>query len=710
MTTLAGTSGLLYVWSYWIDEAGPNAIAENSESLTFNFWEYNTGTYRIRLKMTDPNNAAYYMEVDSRSFNILQSCFPLCDSINWKFEFDPGTCSPCNNCFNNLSVDTCDLQIIPVDSHYEITLKYDADSIGGNTISIYPNNWTNPRNNVDCGLEIKFPSIELDEDVPGSCMNSGIDIVLSGAVTTNGLISGTNSDYSISWIQPGTICDDGFFTCIIPSGSMTDGGPEIFKLQLKMNCQSSPVVWDQVQFTPFGFWPIYTPTTQGSVQTITFSEPVNPADGLNCNNILLDIGGLGTGTICKLSTATTLLIKYGHDMPSGSFTLNFKPAGFISCVQGLFTRANFPTFNLNSTSNEDPSAHQDFILTLFVADIVNEGSVTLTYEWLIKEAPSGSYTALDVPNTIETERVIKYKDISRTNYTIKVIMRDPANTNFYYEREYTGIEIKLSCQVDCDTIIWKFSHNPGTCAENCIMDSNQGDTYEITQTGSSSPYEIRMRYLPGSVGGVYVKPNVPNWSNNLDTTLCGAEIRFSTITLNEDAPDCVATGSPLTLSVTLDSNSLTQGDNYTLNWVRPAVIYCNTESISCTIPPANLSGAGGPQVFMLQLIIPCTVSPDPWIQVPFNYFDKAVIFTLITVGAVQTLTFSANLALLGGNDCLSLLQDISALGDGTLCSLHTDGTAMTIKYGPQTTSDPLTLNLRHDSYILYIYNIDSLHA
>ena len=697
-----GDATYIYTWTYidYPSVTSPRpSLAAATTSFIFNFWEMAPGTYQFRINMTDPANNRYYYHHDSQQLVVKESCTSSCDSITWKFEVDPGSCS-CRNCFSNLNtVDTCDLQKASVSSHYEITLKYETESIGGNTISIYPSNWTNPRNNVDCGSEIKFPSIVLNENVPESCMNPDVDIVLSGTVTSNGLILGPTADYSISWIQPGTICADGISSCTIPSGSMTGGGPEIFKLQLKMNCQSSPVVWDEVEFTSFGFWPTFTPTTQGSVQTITFSDPVTPADGLNCNNIILDIGGLGTGTSCELSTSTTLLIKYGHDMPSGSFTLNFKPSGFLSCVQGSFTRANYPTFNLNSTSILDPSAYQDFVLTLFVADLVNEGSASLSYEWLIKEVPGGIFQTLNVAFTTETERIIKYSEMIIRNYTIKLIMTDPANTNFYFSRQYTGIEIKLSCQVDCDTIIWRFTEDPGSCADHCFVGYTSGDTYQITGPGSSSPFEIRMRYLPGSLGGADVKPDINIWSNHRNTSSCGSAIKFPKVTMNTDAPDCLAYDRSLTLSGHMTDNGLTLLTDYTITWIKPEDNLCNSNSDTCIIPRTALTTTGGPYQFILQLKLVCQAAPVVWSQVAFNEFDRSVPFTHATVGAIQTLTFSVSVRALGNDNCAALLQDTTKLGDGALCYLQnpSGGVTMKIKYGSSTVAGEQILNLNSDA-------------
>ena len=678
MAVLTGTENLLYEWSYlqFPTDAGsvkPDISASNTYMYTFHYSDMSPGVYEINLKMTDPGNDAYFMEAQSTVFEVLSSCTSDCDQISWIFSNDPGICaSDCSDCFTGLlAIDDCTKSIGT--GPFTVNLTYLPGSMGGYDLAMAPTNWSEHRNNFNCGSQIKFPNIILENDAPGSCIDLA-DISLSVTVDSNELTQDIH--YSLTWLTPVVDhCLSGDSSCTTLKEDFSGHGPFEFKVQLKVSCQSTSDVWKEVTFTEFNFWLSFTPTTLGAIQTITFIDPVTPIAGYeDCTSIIENAYQLGTAANCQFS-ATELIIKYGYSLMAGEVTIILKSDGFHTCVGGTFLRALLPSFTVEVTSGI-LEAYKDNSLILEVNPIVNIGNVALLYFWYnCTGITDGNCPTLSVdPSTSYT---FNYWEMPMNQHLIRVFVKDPANDIFFNTQDVVLV-VKNSCATDCQHISWRFSNDPGNCAADCFSSVGAGNTYTYEKVDvDTAQYEIRLEYEVGSVGGINILPNSSNWDNHLNTTWCGENAKFPSIVIENDAPLCPDNNDSLTLSVTVDPN---EGESYTLIWVTPTPHPICTEQLpECTIPANSLSRSTIYQ-FKLQLKLDC--ESQIWSEVVFSELQYGMAFTVETIGANQILYFTGIIGASVGAGCSDLLMDVTHLGINPQCFLtSTNPTNMKIKYG-----------------------------
>ena len=64
---------------------------------------------------------------------------------------------------------------------------------------------------------------------------------------------------------------------------------------------------------------------------------------------------------------------------------------------------------------------------------------------------------------------LNYYEMDAGEYIIKIEMTDPDNTAYIYTQQTSQFSVRESCQVnDCDTVIWVFTNDPGSCASECV--------------------------------------------------------------------------------------------------------------------------------------------------------------------------------------------------------------------------------------------------
>ena len=692
-----GDAPLVYEWSYLDFPGGgrkPDISIETSTTYSFNYWELSPGDYQIKLKVTDPLNTPFYYEEDSNIFTVLESCVESCNIITWKFSNNPGNvCS--ENCVSGLGTeDNIEYSVNTGITPYTVTVTMNIGSKGGNSLLLVPSKHNN-LNNVECGVNIKFPSIQVDDGQNSpEIQSSGSELILGGILTTNGKLLTT--DFTETWVQPDgvSICTSGTSTCTISAGGLTEGGPYLFKIQLKIVCQGGSDVWNEAVFKEFQYSSALSVSTTGSVQQITFSSTVTAADGVSCEKLLTEITHLGTGFECLLAD-DVLTIKYGYGTVEGAQTITLLAGGFSPSTEGSFARPPLPKFTLLQTGASAP-AYQDNSATFTADSIVNTGSAILEYEWTYVNSPIGA-TKPDLSSEASTSVTFNYWEIGIGDYQIRLKMTDTGNGVYYYQEESTIFTVLNSCSESCEKVIWKYTNDPGTCTADCLTGHNVDDKFEFSFTKISDYFIVTAAYLPPSEGGATLTLD-PAKFNSLDNVECGQNIRFPSIQIiTTDIPESQSSAMDLTLSALVSNNQLNLNQDYTQEWEQPPdFTLCASGTSSCIVPAHSLTEGGGPYAFKIILQMTCQniLSTNPWAEVAFNPFYYSPTLGAATQGSTQTITFSSPISVAEGAGCADLLQSDSLvhLGTGAECEL-TAPTILVIKYGYGTTSLAQTISL-----------------
>ena len=694
-----GQVPITYEWTHVLPAASespmPDLSGVTGDTFTFNYWEMSAGDHKISIKLKDIANTLFFHQEESPIFTILDSCSTNdCDIITWKLNNDPGSCAA--NCVTGQDPeDVFEFATAGASSPYTVTAKFLQGSVGKKDISLIPGEYNN-LHSTPCGKAIKFPYIVVKEDAP-AYHSSGSDLILS--VTLTGVEDRTlDVDYNETWIQPVGIsyCTNGTSSCTIPSeGLVVEGGPYAFKIQVKALCKSS-IVWREVVFTEFQYSASIANSILGSIQRITLTETIVAVDGDSCEKLLTEMTHLGTGYSCSLS-ANILTIKYGSETTIGSQTISLKGSGFNPVAVGSFGRPNLPKFTMLETGETDPM-YQDNSLTISATDIVNVGDSVVEYAW--SYSASGGTMKPDLASVTATTFIFNYWEMSPGDYQIRIKMTQPENANYYYQADSTLFTILNSCSSNnCEEISWKFNGNPGSCLTDCTTGQNAGDTLEFASTGSSSPYIVTATYKPESTGGMNLTL-VPAKFNGLNNVGCGENIKFPNIKISQNAPEIQSSGSPLTLEGTLISNGLILDNHYTQIWVKPQGAPCVDGTSTCVIGIEGLTIGGGPYTFKIQIALSCHL-PDTelWSEAVFQTFLYSPALSVISVGSVQTLSFSRDMELLSSNSCEGMLTEDSLphLGTDYQCSL-TDPRTIYIKYGYGTSIGTPILSLNSDAF------------
>ena len=358
-----------------------------------------------------------------------------------------------------------------------------------------------------------------------------------------------------------------------------------------------------------------------------------------------------------------------------------------------FSRAILPKFTIKETNLVTPG-YQDNIATISLDDINLAGSITLYYEWEYLIYPTASIrpNLNDLPGTTDSV-IFDYSEMSLGEYKVRVTMRDPQHSPFYYRENSTAFQILFSCTTNCENVMWLFSNNPGVRdGEGVIEDIPATEIFDSFGVTGTTPYKITLSYYPGSNGGVNWTLNPDHWSSNLHNVPCGEDVKFPSITMNQNANACQPSEEILTLSGTLDSNSLTPGTDFTMHWdTDGGGNICPNTSTSCTIPVNGLP-RDVKYVFKLQLKMVCQ-TPKVWEQIVFNEFMYSSPLSGTLYGSVTIIIFPDDTMILGGGCGETILDDISVLGTGADCRMA-NPTTFKIKYGYDTTrNSPLVLSL-----------------
>ena len=324
----AGNAPLEYIWSYVSEPGGAKpdisttAIGFSTTSYTFNYWEMAVGSYTIRVNMTDPDNSQFYYEL-TRSFEILNSCEATCNLVKWFFTHDPGSCTGGENCILGvLDGDLFTLAITPgsgigspgspgsgYSPPFTLTLSYLPGSRGPATLSPDSTHFTNSFSHIYCGANTAFPTIVVNMDVP-LCQSPQTELTLSGTITPRGNIITT--DYTVTWVEGGNqisgTTDDLYI--LIPTNGLVPRGPYQYKAKIELVCLPG-ILWNEAVFALFYYAPNFTQSIQGSVQNLTFSDPIPVLFDDMCTDLLKNIADIGVGAICRLTALNTLEIKYG---------------------------------------------------------------------------------------------------------------------------------------------------------------------------------------------------------------------------------------------------------------------------------------------------------------------------------------------------------------------------------------------------------------
>ena len=676
-----GNAPLKFVWSYILspeDNIVKPDIREYIGSVAiFNYWQLGPGTYQVSLRVTDPANTIYYYEENSPSFTVLESCSVTTSAIIWYLKDDPGSCA--SDCITGSAPgDSFTFITTGSSSPYTITATYLVGSQGGRSISIRPEKYNN-LNSAQCGEQLKFQTLSMREDSP-EIHNSELDLTLSGRISDENLILGT--DYREIWKQPAgfSCCVDGTSICTIPHSLLNDGtGPYSFKLQIKL--MDSEIIWSEVLFSPFYVSSTIAVSTFGSVQTITFTVPVIPVNGETCAELLssASLSHLGLGYECSLLN-NIMQIKYGENTTPGPQTISLLSSGFDPNTPGSFSRPELPQFTMSVTGHEFP-AYQDNVVHIFARDIINIGEAPLIYIWTYISSPIGGILKSDLSSETSSTFNFNYWELSAGNYQINLKMTDPDNSHFSYAEDSPVFTVIESCSAACDTIIWTFTNYPKACSTNCFTNIGPQDTFIAVTTGNITPYTLTAIYQPGSRGGHDISPN-PLKYGGLTNIPCGANLLFPILNITtNDAPDCQYSGSDLYLEGTLMATGLILDVDYTQSWITPERANCEPGYMSCIIPKGSLA-VGGPYEFILRVNIACRAS-TAWGEVIFNPFYYTPVLTPSTLGSIQTITFSDDIDIDNLDiECSGVIapESLNYLGSNPLCEI-TSPTTLQIKYG-----------------------------
>ena len=687
-----GGATLSYAWSYESFPAGarkPDVSGITATSLSLKYFDMSPGEYKLRVRVTDPENAPYFYEGESPTFTVLQSCLGVCNRVTWTFEESPGECD--TDCVSGFTPGDTFTYGTSGDGPYIVTATYLPGSLGGSNLTLLLVQYSNLPSlyAITCGEEVAFPGLVPDNSNIPVCQAATEELILTGSVTENGVGS---SEYSLTWVAPGgfTDCVLGSSTCTVGVGGLPKGEDYVFKAQVRMLCEGeAPSLWKEITFQSFNYAPAISSSTLGSLQTLTFSAPLTLTAGDSCAELLTtqSLTHLGGVYSCALSTSTVLVIKYGHiGTDSTTPTIILLTSGFTTCAEGSFLRPSLPKFTMALT-NGGP-AYQDNIMTLTANSIVNLCDAPLEYVWSYVSVPAGSPNKPDIANlaTTTTTFTFNFWELSAGDYSVKLRVNDPANVPFYFDEDSPTFTVKESCSESCEVVTWTLENDPGNCAEDCVSDFTEGDTFDFGVSGSVTPFSITATYKPGSVGGAALKI-IPEKYNGLNSVPCGSNTKFPSIAVeNDNIPSCQISADELVLTSTLTENSVS-GSDYEISWVQPSGFTgCMIDEVTCTIPSEGLANVVDPLIFKGQLKLLCQGgSPDIWSEAVFTEFGYAPSISTSTLGSIQTITFSRTVSPQLGDSCAELLSGDSLEHLGTSYSCELESSSLLIKYGYGTT-------------------------
>ena len=435
-------------------------------------------------------------------------------------------------------------------------------------------------------------------------------------------------------------------------------------------------------------------TSVGTVQTITFDNPISAPD-TTCSSLLsFTAGDLGNSPVCSIS-GSDLIIQLGDSMTSGTPTITLIPGGFPDGLTGdlTFTRISETIFIFSTGAAG--SHYQDYVNKWTVVPVNTNGG-TFTFVWTYASGTGGP--SLPASGTTLVFDLNYWQATIGQGYSIAVNMTDDNNAQFYYASTGGVFTVLDSCTSSCDTVTWTMTNDPGTVSPNCTSGQG-GDTVSCTKGAGGGPYQILATYNPTSLGehadgltlleaGFVAAPT----GFSLPAT-CGSTLSFPSVAVNTDALAIQSSGSQFAFEAAITNRGLTVTTDYTITWTATnsgGIGYCGTttDSPTCTIPADGTLAAGTAYVYTVVLKLTCK-SSIVWQDVTFTTFTyTAISTTTSTVGSVQTLTFtepmSQSIALSdpGSNSCGNVLVSakVADVGIGARCTMPTSST-LQIEYG-----------------------------
>ena len=704
----ANTNGgtFTYTWTYASDTEGPSLPASGTTLVfDFNYWQATIDqSYSIAVNMTDDNNAQFYYASTGGVFTVLDSCASSCDTVTWTMTNDPGTVS--STCTSGQGGDTVSCTKAG-SGPYQILATYAPASEGNHTdgltlledgFNAAPTGFSLP---ATCGSALSFPSVAMNTDAL-AIQSSGSQFAFDAAITNRGLALTTH--YTITWTATnsggiyycGTTTNSP--TCTIPAdGTLAAETAYAYTVGLKLTCKSS-IVWQDVTFRTFTYTAISTTTsTVGSVQTLTFTEPMSlTAKGDdNCENVLESSAQaeVGTGAKCTMPDTSSLKIEYGADYTIGAVTLNLNASGFDKYIVKSFMRGAVPSFALSGTTNTDK--YEDYVNTWNVISEINTGGAALLYTWTYLSGSSGGPS---LAGNLKSMIFNYWTMRAEQTYNIKVVQSDTSNVYFSYKKETGNFKILTSCTaVSCTDVTWTLSNDPGTIqSTTCTTGQGEGDIITCAKAHPGA-YTIKATYgatSEGSNAGLDLLSTA--FSPNLAFTLpskCGSALSFPSVAMNTDALAIQSSGSQFAFDAAITNRGLALTTHYTITWTATnsgGIYYCGTttNSPTCTIPADGTLAAETAYAYTVGLKLTCK-SSIVWQDVTFRTFTyTAISTTTSTVGSVQTLTFtepmSQDIALSdpGSDSCGNVLvsAEVADVGTGAKCTMPTPST-LQIEYG-----------------------------
>ena len=717
-----------YAWTYASGTGGPSLPASGTTLVfDFNYWEATIGQgYSVAVNMTDDNNAQFYYADTGGVFTVLDSCASSCDTVTWTMTNDPGTVSA--TCTSGQGGDTVGCTKGAGGGPYQILATYattsQGDHAGGLTLLeagfTAPSGFSLP---ATCGSALSFPSVAVNSDAV-AIQSSGSQFAFDAAITNRGLTVTTH--YTITWTATnsggtgycGTTTDSP--TCTIPAdGTLTAGTTYAYTVALKLVCKSS-IVWQDVTFTTFTYTAITTATsTVGSVQTLTFTEPMSQDIDLSdtgsdsCGNVLTSStqAEVGIGANCTMPDKSSLKIAYGANYTIGVMTLNLKIGGFDKYIVKSFTRGDVPSFALSGTNTDK---YEDYVNTWSVVSEINTGGAPLVYTWTYSSGTGGPSLAGN-----PTSMIFNYWTMTAETYNIKVVQSDTSNPHFSYEKETGNFKILASCTAaSCTDVTWTLSNDPGAfLSTTCTTGQGGGDIITCAKA-QPGDYTITATYgatSEGSNAGLNLLSTAfnPTLAFTLSSK-CGSALSFPSVAVNSDAVAIQSSGSQFAFDAAITNRGLTVTTHYTITWTATnsgGTGYCGTttDSPTCTIPADGTLTAGTTYAYTVALKLVCK-SSIVWQDVTFTTFTYTAITTATsTVGSVQTLTFTEpmsqdiDLSDTGSDSCGNVLTSSTQaeVGIGANCTMP-DKSSLKIAYGANYTIGVMTLNLKIGGFDKYI--------
>ena len=693
-------------WEYGIcpENGGPkpdlSGLPHTTTSVQFNYWELSPGRYMISISMRDPNNDYFSYVEESAAFDVEKSCGGSCQTIVWTFTSDPG------ECVSDCAIGTMEgdeliysSEYIASNSTYEVKGVYRRGSIGGRNLTLRTEKYEG-MHNVECGALIAFPKLELNENSPDT-QSSYSSLQLSGIIIPNGL--GRDTEYGIKWVQPTPICSNSE-SCVIPPRGLDNGGPYAFTLQILLVClEGENKIWKEINFRPFLYSPSFTITSQGSIQNIGFLGEVVPTNsGNKCEDLLSpeSVNLIGESGSCLLEDSV-LEIKYGRyegnigENRNLNMTISLRAEGYSPRTPGSFLIPPLPTFRIRG--NTVGEGYQDCEGVITLGDINTNGREGMHFRW--GDEDNMSHAVVDESITF------KFWELEGGRYNLHVGMLDPLNALFLYLLPIAPFTVLTSCSSNgCDTITWRFTHNPGTCEVGCILGSHLVDSFTYIARGDGSkdyPYEVLATYLPGSIGGSPLTLDPAKYAS-LHTASCGADISFPRLSMGKQAPEVLLSSQLLTISGVVNTASVLETD-YDLQWIQPfGFTGCQDHLDTCDIPPDTLHAQGGPYSFKLNVLLLCLTPTVVWDTLHFGSFHYSTTLSATSHGSVQTITFLNQVSVVEGATCPQLLlpDSLQFLGTNAACTLSAGGSKLEIKYGAHLdlTGEPPLLSLNSSAF------------